>query len=205
MNTNQSTIIDLQKRVAEDSRSALDSILRDGAQRMLQSAIELEVAEYIDEHQNQLDETGLRLVVRNGHQKERRILTGVGALTIKKPRVHDRRQGHYFVSTILPKYLRRSPSIDALIPALYLKGISTGQMQEALESILGSGAAGLSSANIVCLKEGWQEEYEAWSTSDLSTKRYVCLWADGIYFNVRLTNERPCMGKARNTCENLPD
>ena len=107
MNTNQSTIIDLQKRVAEDSRSALDSILRDGAQRMLQSAIELEVAEYIDEHQNQLDETRLRLVVRNGHQKERRILTGVGALTIKKPRVHDRRQGHYFVSTILPKYLAR--------------------------------------------------------------------------------------------------
>ena len=193
MNMNQSTIIDLQKRVAEDSRSALDTILRDGAQRMLQSAIELEVVEYIDLHQNQLDGAGLRLVVRNGHQKERRILTGVGALTIKKPRVHDRRQDHHFVSTILPKYLRRSPSIDALIPALYLNGISTGHMQEALESILGSGAAGLSPANSVRLKEGWKEEYQAWSTSDLSGKRYVYLWADGIYFNVRLTKERPCM------------
>lgn len=190
---NQSTIIDLQKRVAETSRSALDTILRDGAQRMLQSAIELEVADYIDEHQTQLDEAGLRLVVRNGHQRERKILTGAGAVRVKKPRVHDRRQGHHFVSTILPKYLRRSPSIDALVPALYLKGISTGQMQEALESILGDGAAGLSPANIVRLKEGWQEEYSAWSTSDLSKKRYVYLWADGIYFNVRLTNERPCM------------
>ena len=109
MNTNQSTIIDLQKLLSEDSCSALDSRLLYAAQRMLQSAIELEVAEYIDEHQNQLDETGLRLVVRNGHQKERRILTGVGALTIKKPRVHDRRQGNYFVSTILPKYLPRKP------------------------------------------------------------------------------------------------
>ncbi len=193
MNTNKSTIVDLQKRVADESRSALDTIIRDGAQRMLQSAIEFEVAEYIDEHQNQLDETGLRLVVRNGHQKEREILTGVGALAIKKPRVYDRRQDHHFLSRILPKYLRRSPAIDSLVPALYLNGISTGHMQEALESILGSGAAGLSPANIVRLKEGWQEEYQAWSTGDLSNKRYVYLWADGIYFNVRLTNERPCM------------
>jgi len=193
MRQNQSTIIDLQKRVAEDSRSALDTILREGAQRMLQSAVELEVAQYIDAYRSQVDEAGLRLVVRNGHQKERQILTGAGALTIKKPRVYDRRKGHHFVSTLLPKYLRRSPSIDALVPALYLKGVSTGGVQEALEAILGDGAAGLSPANIVRLKEGWQEEYEAWSTRDLSGKRYVYLWADGIYFNVRLTKERPCM------------
>lgn len=193
MSENQSTIIDLQKRVAEDSRSALDTILREGAQRMLQSAIEVEVAEYIDQYRSKVDEAGLRLVVRNGHQNEREILTGAGPLTIKKPRVHDRRDGHRFGSTILPRYMRRSPSIDALVPALYLKGVSTSDVQDALAAILGEGAAGLSPANIVRLKEGWQQEYEAWSKRDLSGKRYVYLWADGIYFNVRLTKERPCM------------
>ena len=185
--------IDLQKRLFEDSRSALDKILREGAQRMLQAAIELEVNEYIEGLRHVLDESGRRLVVRNGHQPEREILTGVGPLPVKKPRVNDRREGHRFESIILPPYMRRSPTLDTLIPALYLNGISTGKFEVALEAILGKGAAGLSPANIVRLKESWEQEYEIWSKRDLSDKRYVYWWADGIYFNVRLTKERPCM------------
>lgn len=193
MRHEESTIINLQKRVAQDSRSALDEIIRQGAQTMLQSAIELEVAAYVEQYKHLVDQAGHRLVVRNGMQKERDIVTGAGALAITKPRVDDRREDQRFISSILPPYMRRSPSIDALIPALYLKGISTGDFGGALTAILGEGVAGLSPANIVRLKEGWEQEYEAWSGRDLSGKRYVYMWADGIYFNVRLTKERPCM------------
>lgn len=160
---------------------------------MLQMAIEAEVAAYIEAHQHLRDPEGHRLVVRNGYQAERQVLTGAGPLSIKKPRVHDRREGHRFTSSLLPRYMRRSPSIDALIPVLYLKGVSTGDFTEALTAILGEGASGLSATNIVRLKEVWQQEYRQWSRRDLSGKRYVYLWADGIYFDVRLTPERPCM------------
>ena len=160
---------------------------------MLQAAIEEEVAAYIDAHQDLRDEHGHRLVVRNGHMPEREVLTGAGPLTVKKPRIDDRREGQRFTSAILPPYLRRTPSIDALIPVLYLKGISTGDFSEALTAILGEGAVGLSAANIVRLKEGWQQEYDEWSRRDLKGKRYAYFWADGIYFDVRLTKERPCM------------
>lgn len=193
MTNEQGTISDLQKRVFEDARSALDSVIREGARRMLQAAVELEADQYVDECKELRDALGLRLVVHNGAMPERDILTGVGPLTIQKPRVNDRREGHQFTSRILPPYLRRAPTIDALIPALYLKGVSTGSFQGALEAILGEGAAGLSPANIVRLKEGWEQEYKDWSKRDLSDKHYVYVWADGIYFNVRLTADRPCM------------
>lgn len=160
---------------------------------MLQSAIEAEVAAYIEAHESERDEEGHRLVVRNGHQPQRQVQTGAGHLAIEKPRVHDRREGKRFTSRILPPYMRRSPSLDALIPALYLRGVSSGDFQEALEAILGEGAAGLSPANIVRLKESWKEEYTEWAERDLTGKRYVYFWADGIYFNVRLTSARPCM------------
>jgi transposase-like protein len=107
--------------------------------------------------------------------------------------VRDRKAKARFTSRILPPFLRRVPSVDALIPVLYLKGISTGDFSEALEAILGPQAAGLSATNIVRLKEGWKTEYEAWAARDLSTKSYVYWWADGIYFNVRLDPERPCL------------
>lgn len=186
----QSNVLPLQR---EDAHSVLDEIVREGARQMLQVAIEAEVAAYIEAHQHLQDEQGRRLVVRNGHQAERDVLTGAGSLTIKKPRVNDRRDGHRFTSAILPRYMRRSPSIDALIPVLYLKGVSTGDFTEALTAILGEGAAGLSATNIVRLKEVWQEEYRQWSQRDLSSKHYVYIWADGIYFDVRLTPDRPCM------------
>jgi len=186
----QANILPLQK---EATRSVLDEIVREGAQKMLQMAVEAEVAAYIETHQHLRDAEGHRLVVRNGHQRERQVLTGAGPLAVKKPRVDDRREGHRFTSSILPCYMRRSPSLDALIPVLYLKGVSTGDFTEVLTAILGEGASGLSATNIVRLKEVWQQEYRAWSRRDLSGQRYVYLWADGIYFDVRLTPERPCM------------
>jgi len=160
---------------------------------MLQQAIENEVAEYIEAHRGVLDEEGHRLVVRNGHKPARDILTSVGPIEVRAPRVNDRRPGMHFISDLLPPYLRRTRSLDALIPALYLRGIATGDFLEALSSILGPNAPGLSATNIVRLKEGWQEDFEAWQQRDLSDKHYVYLWADAIYFNVRLSEERPCI------------
>lgn len=187
------TVVSLKDQVAKECSASLDELLREGARRMLQEAIELEVAECIERHQDTRDAKGLRLVVRNGSLPEREILSGVGALRIKQPRVHDHREGEKFSSKILPPYMRRVPSIDALIPALYLKGVSTGDFSEALTAILGENAAGLSPTNIVRLKQGWEEEYKEWSRRDFSNKRYVYFWADGIYFNVRLERDRPCM------------
>ncbi len=167
-----------------ESRSVLDEIVREGARRMLQSALEAEVAEYIAQFSNVVDTKGHRVVVRNGHLPERDLVTGVGPVEIKQPRVRDKSRQTKFTSKLLPPFLRRLPSVDALLPVLYLKGVSTGDFSEALASILGPQAAGLSATNIVRLKEGWTQDYEAWSKRDLSNKRYVYWWADGIYFNV---------------------
>jgi transposase-like protein len=114
-------------------------------------------------------------------------------MEICQPRVNDRREEHRFTSYILPPYLRRTPSIEALIPALYLAGVSTNHFPNALEAILGEQAKGLSANSIVRLKAIWEGEYQQWASRDLSTKEYVYWWADGIYFNVRLTDERPCL------------
>jgi putative transposase len=174
-------------------RNVLDEIVREGARRMLQDAIENEITEYIERHKSFSDSEGHRMVIRNGHLPERELITGVGALSIRQPRVRDKRASCRFSSNILPPFMRRVPSVDALIPVLYLKGVSTGDFSEALEAILGPNAAGLSATNIVRLKAGWQKDYEAWSKRDLSNKRYVYWWADGIYFNVRLDKDRPCV------------
>lgn len=160
---------------------------------MLQAALDAEVAEFVAACANVVDTKGHRVIVRNGHLPERDLVTGVGPVTIKQPRVRDKSGNQKFTSKILPPFLRRLPSIDSLIPVLYLKGISTGDFSDALASILGEHAAGLSATNIVRLKEGWQEEYETWSQRDLSGKRYVYWWADGVYFNVRLDKDRPCV------------
>jgi putative transposase len=173
--------------------SALEEVLRQGAREMLLRAIENEVAEYVDRHEELRDENGHRLVVRNGHSPERDILTGIGTIPVRQPRVNDKRPGEKFTSSILPPFMRRVPSIDALIPCLYLKGISTGDFGEALESILGPQAKGLSATNIVRLKECWKQDYEAWRKQDLSEKHYVYIWVDGIHFNVRLDDERSCV------------
>ena len=189
----QDSGLDIGSRMVLESRSALDGILQEGARRMLQKAIEAEVAAYIEAHAHLLSEDGRRKVVRNGHLPARELQSGAGPIPVTQPRVRDKRSGERFTSKILPPYLRRAPSIEALIPLLYLKGVSTNDMGEALAAILGDQARGLSPSTITRLKEAWQGEYTEWARRDLTGKRYVYFWADGIYFNVRLTSDRPCM------------
>ena len=181
------------EQAGNEVESALEGVLREGARQMLQAAVENEVAEYVQRHGAVVDEQGHRMVVRNGHLPERELVTGIGPVKVSQPRVHDRRAGEKFTSQILPPFMRRVPSIDALIPCLYLKGISSGDFVEALEAILGPQAKGMSATNIVRLKEVWKQDYEAWRQRDLSDKHYVYIWVDGIHFNVRLDDERSCM------------
>lgn len=183
----------VQTLIEETVENSLEGLLREGARRMLQVALDMEVATYIEQCKEQVDANGHRQVVRNGHHVPREVGTGVGPLPIRQPRIHDRRPDQHFTSAILPPYLRRTPSIDALIPALYLKGVSTSQFPEALSAILGDGVSGLSSANIVRLKAIWEQEYTAWHKRNLTGKHYVYIWVDGIYFNVRLAPDRPCV------------
>ena len=186
------TVSELQGKAPGD---VLEELARRGARQILAQAMEAEVAEHLEKHRNLTDEGGRRLVVRNGHQPERELVTGIGPLKVRQPRVDDRAldQAQRFNSQILPRYLRRVPSVDNLIPILYLKGISTGDMSEALASILGPGAAGLSASNVVRLKTLWEQDYAAWCARDFELKRYVYFWVDGIHFNVRLDGERSCI------------
>jgi putative transposase len=175
----------------------IDDILRDGARRALQAAIEREVEDYIQRHSQHVDDQGHRLVVRNGHHPARKIQSGNGPIEVHQPRVNDKRvdeQGNrfHFTSRILPPYLRKTKAIEELVPWLYLKGISTSDFPEAL-ACLGHDGSGLSATSVVRMKEVWQGEYENFSRRSLQGKRYVYLWADGIYFNVRLTDDRPCV------------
>jgi transposase-like protein len=174
-------------------QNLLEETLRQGAQRLLAQTIEREVEEYLERHVQERDECGHRLVVRNGRLPERTIQSGIGSIKIKVPRVDDRREGGRFTSAILPRYLRKVPSLENLIPTLYLLGVSTSDMERALETLLGAGARGLSATTVVRLKEVWQEEFVQWKKRDLSAKHYVYLWVDGIYFNVRLDEARPCV------------
>jgi len=178
--------IDEKKQVEESPKSVLEQIIHEGARRLLQAAIENEVAEYVERFKEMKNEKGHRMVVKNGSSPERTLVTGVGPLTIRQPRIHDRREGESFTSAILPRYMRKVPTIDKLLPVLYLKGISTGDMASALESILGPDAPGLSANNIVRLKRVWETEYKDWAKRDLTGKHYVYFWVDGIHFNVRL-------------------
>lgn len=179
-------------------KSVLDEVVRAGAQKMLMTMLEVEVEDFMKAYGQVLDESGKQAVVRNGYLPSRTLLTGVGPVTVQQPRVDDRRirssaTEPVFTSAILPKYLRRIPSIDNLVPVLYLKGLSTGDFPQALAAILGDNAKGLSASTIVRLKELWERDYEVWSRRDLSAKKYVYFWADGVYFNVRLEGESSCI------------
>ena len=184
----------IENRLIQASRLSLEDFLREGARKMLQQAIDEEVNAYIEGHRSLVEEgSGRQLVVRNGLGRSRLLQTGIGNLEIHQPRVRDRRKGHRFTSRILPPYLRRVPTLEALLPVLYLKGISGNSFSDALSDILGPDAIGLSSSSIMRLKEGWQQEYEDWNKRELGEKRYVYFWADGIHFNVRLSPDRPCL------------
>jgi len=180
------------------SDDPLTDILRAGARQLLAQAIEAEVEGHISAHADLTDAQGRRRIVRHGHSPEREIQTGIGAVRVRSPRVRDRDPDApggriRFTSSILPPYLRRAKSVEELLPWLYLKGISTGDFGEALAALLGSDAPGLSASTISRLKSIWQDEYDVWLKRDLSARRYVYFWADGVYFSPRMDHDKQCV------------
>jgi putative transposase len=175
----------------------LTEVLRSGARSLLAHAIEAEVAAFLGNHADKLTEDGRRRLVRHGHLPEREIVTGIGPIVVRAPRVRDRagRDGERirFSSAILPPYARRSKSLEVLIPILYLKGVSTGDFAEALAALLGADAGGLSASTIARLKDAWADEHARWLKRDLSARRYVYFWADGIHVQARLEDAAQCL------------
>ena len=172
----------------------LTEVLRTGARQLLAQAVEMEVASFVETHADLRDAPGRRRIVRHGYLPEREIQTGIGAVSVRCPRDRGGLGTKIrFTSAILPPYLRRSKSVEELLPWLYLKGISTGDFSDALAALVGADAPGLSANTIVRLKKVWQEELERWQGRDLSAKRYVYFWADGIYFQPRLDKDRQCI------------
>jgi putative transposase len=179
-----------------NGQDVLTDLLRDGARRLLAEAVEAEVAAWIDAHTHLKDASGRHQVVRNGHLPERTIQTGIGEIGVRQPRVRDRRpaeERETFTPAVLPPYLRRTKSLEELIPWLYLKGVSTGDFSEALKAILGPDAPNLSATTVTRLKAVWEQDHEAWSKRSLAGKRYVYVWADGVHFNIRLEEGRQCI------------
>jgi transposase-like protein len=184
-------------QAAGELRLDLDAIVREGARRMLAVALEAEVDDYLATHAAERDEHGRRLVVRNGHARQRQVTTAAGAVSVRAPRVNDRRTDPVtggrvrFRSVILPPWCRRSPKVAEVLPLLYLHGLSTGDFVPALEAFFGS-AAGLSAAVITRLVGAWQAEYETFCRRELADRDYVYIWADGVHFRVRLEQARLC-------------
>lgn len=176
--------------------ATLDDLARVGARRMIATALQLEVDDYLARFRGERDAVGHALVVRNGTARERPVTTGVGPLPLAAPRVNDRRVvdgvRQKFTSAILPPYVRRSPRLESVLPLLYLHGLSSGDFREALPALLGPDAAGLSSSAILRLTKTWTAEYEAFRRRDLAERDYVYLWADGVHFTIRLDEERLC-------------
>lgn len=176
---------------------SLTDILREGARTLLAQAIEAEVADFLARHASLKNQDGLQRIVRHGHLPEREVMTGIGPVGVRQPRVRDRQAPHTervrFRPSILPPYARRSKSLEVLIPILYLKGISTGDFAEALSALVGKEAPGLSSSTIARLKQVWSEDHAGWRKRDLSAKRYVYLWADGIHLEARLEDQAQCI------------
>jgi putative transposase len=175
----------------------LTEVLRNGARALLVQAVEAEVAALLNGHADKLTDDGRRRLVRHGHLPEREIMTGIGPVAVRCPRVRDRvgegGERIRFSSAILPPYARRSKSLEVLIPLLYLKGVSTGDFEEALIALLGKDGGGLSASTIGRLKDAWSDEYARWSKRDLSTKRYVYFWVDGIHVQARLEDAGQCL------------
>ena len=171
----------------------LHDLLRQGARDLIARAVEAELTGFLDQYSEHQLEDGRQAVVRNGHLPERTVQTGIGAVSVRVPKVRDRSDGGVrFNSTLLPPYLKRARSVEELLPWLYLKGVSTGDFQEALAALLGEQAQGLSANTISRLKAQWQADHRSWSQRDLSDRRYVYFWADGIYSHVRM-DDRLCL------------
>jgi transposase-like protein len=193
----EDTVVTLPRPGTSITDDPLLAVLREGARRMLMRTIEAEVEAFLTTHAELVDEQGRRRLVRNGHAPERQIQTEIGPIAVRRPKVRDRgakdAEPIRFTSAVLPAYLRRTKNLEELLPWLYLKGMPTGQFAEALAALLGPEAPGLSAATVRRLTEAWQEEHERWQQRDLSTRRYVYLWADGVYFTPRLEHERQCL------------
>ena len=178
--------------------SLLDEIVRDGARAMLAAALQAEVAAYIDAHAGEVDETGHRLVVRNGFHQPREVVTAAGAVPVRAPRVNDKRidaetgERRRFSSAILPAWARKSPQVAEVLPLLYLHGLSSSDFGPALEQFLGS-TAGLSAATITRLTAQWQDDAEAFTKRSLTDTDYVYVWVDGIHLKIRLEQDKVCL------------
>ena len=191
---NDTTILPF--RQSETIVDPLTELAREGARRMLAEALKAEADAFVASFADERLDDGRQRIVRHGFGPERQIQTGIGAVPVQRPKVRDRMatpdpaQKIRFTSNILPNWARRSVSLDALLPVLYLKGISTGDFQEALSAIMGSDAPNLSPSVISRLTAGWQAEYDAWARRDLSARNYVYIWADGVYLQARMEFER---------------
>ena len=178
--------------------SLLDELVRDGARAMLAAALQAEVAAYVDAHADQVDESGHRLVVRNGHHSAREVTTAAGAVPVRAPRVNDKRidevtgERFRFSSAILPAWARKSPQVAEVLPLLYLHGLSSGDFVPALEQFLGS-PAGLSATTITRLTTVWQDEARVFGERSLAGTDYVYVWVDGIHLKVRLEQDKVCL------------
>ena len=187
-----------EKSAAASSGSLLDELVRDGARQMLAAALQAEVAAYVEQFADVLDEDGHRMVVRNGYHLQRDVVTGAGAVTVTAPRVNDKRvdpetgERQRFSSKILPAWSRKSPKVAEVLPLLYLHGLSSLDFAPALEQFLGSGS-GLSAATVTRLTTQWQDEAKTFGKRDLSQVDFVYLWVDGIHLKVRLEQEKLCL------------
>jgi transposase-like protein len=182
------------KKPGEFSEDPLTELLRNGARQLISDAVEAELQELLSQYAEFKNEQGHLQIVRNGYLPERLIQTGIGQIKVKVPKIRDKSgQGVKFNSALLPPYLRKTRSVEEVLPWLYLKGISTGDFQEALEALLGSDAKGLSASTISRLKSVWEQEQAAWSRRSLASKRYVYIWADGVYFNIRSDDAKQCI------------
>jgi len=168
----------------------LDDLIRQGVRRMLMQALEAEVEDYIEEHQSLRDPAGRRLVTRNGKSKSRTVTTTAGRIEVQTPRVNDRREGEKFVSSVLPPYLRKSPKVESLLPALYLRGLSTNKIADTLgEYFDGENSLGLSASSISKLIKTWSKEFAQWKRRKIKNK-FVYIWADGVNVKVRLGDDK---------------
>jgi transposase-like protein len=187
----KSNIVELSGRA--ESSDPLTALLRQGARDLIQQAVEAELAEYLRGFQDRRLEDGRAAVVRNGYQPERAIQTGIGSVTVKVPKVRAKDGSPVtFRSALVPPYVRKTRSLEAALPWLYLKGVSTGEMENALEVLVGPEAKGLSASTVSRLKRQWADDYVSWRKSRLDKDRWVYLWADGIYSGLRAEDAKLC-------------
>ena len=191
----KNNVIDVESTVKDSITDGLTDLIRRAAKAAIASAVETELGEFLSSFQDLKLEDGKLQIVRNGYHPERKISTGVGQVDVCLPRVRDRKANSNisFKSSLIPPYMRRTATLDVLLPLLYLKGISTNNFKSVLAPILGSDAKNISPGVVSKLKEGWGHELQAWQKRDLSDKNYVYWWADGIYLSARMESEKTCM------------